>query len=308
MSCTKKYTRVSSRKAFTLIEVLVASAVMVILVGIVSYIAGTIMNTWNRASGKLVANSEARLALELIAQDLEAAVLKKNGQQWLRVEELLSFAGTGAPHTPDAVALKLFAPVMDHQSGNDGICAIAYMLAYKESYSGGSNVYSLYRRVIDPQITLNDYLSSSFDDPSATNVPQGSLASTGKANANWNTTFSPTDTADIADNSNYLVGNVIDFKVLVYDDSGALLPRNGDANNNLVPGGDYIFGGSDSTAGTNIPIYADIILTVITDQGAGLLSSMEQGFIPNAASNVDAVVAQHGETLIRRVYFRSSPI
>ena len=63
-----------SVRAFTLIEILVASSVMVVLVGIVAYITGSVMNSWNRSSGKLSSNAEARLALDLLTQDLEAAV------------------------------------------------------------------------------------------------------------------------------------------------------------------------------------------------------------------------------------------
>lgn len=295
-----------SVNAFTLIEVLVASLVMVILVGILAYIASSVMDSWNRSSGKLSANAEARLALDLIAQDLETAVLRNNGQQWLRVEETAP-DNIGGPYRSDSVYLKLFAPALDRQS-SDGICAIAYALAYKESYQGGPETYALYRRVVDPQDTLDDYLSSQFDDPDSS--AQGSLASPGRLNADWNIDLNNVAGDSIISDQSYLAGNIVSFKILIYDSSQET-PRNGNINYDITD--DYIFGGSDSNAGTNAPLYADIILTIITDQGAEMLKTRDidgtrKTIIDLVSETADDAVTQHGKTLIRRVYFKSNPI
>jgi prepilin-type N-terminal cleavage/methylation domain-containing protein len=300
MHIPRKHLRRSSIRAFTLIEILVASAVMVILVGIVAFIAGSVMDSWNRSSGKLSANAEARLALDLIAQDLETAVLRNNGQQWLSVEGPIGLSNT-PPYASNSVTLKLFAPALDRSIG-DGICAIAYSLEYQPSYTStnGPNEYALYRRVIDPSATLNNYLSSGFDDPTADATQQGSLAGNGRPPAVWSIT-------SVTDVSNYLASNIVDFKILIYDTSQAL-PRNGDANN--VVDANYAFGGSGSTA-AGLPLYADIILTMVTDQGIDLLNNLALGLVPDGGDLAAAaanVVTQHGETLIRRVYFKSSPI
>ncbi len=281
-----------STNAFTLIEVLVASLVMVILVGILAYIASSVMDSWNRSSGKLSANAEARLALDLIAQDLETAVLHNNGQQWLRVEPSTFANDSDAPYDSgqsDSVTLKLFAPALDRESG-DGICAIAYKLEYQSSYPNGPLTYALYRMVVDPNQTLNNYLSSRFDDPDSS--AQGTLTDD-------KTIWSD---ATITNVENYLVSNIVSFKILIYD-SDQETPKNGTINYAITD--DYIFGGSDSNAGTNVPLYADIILTIVTDQGMTLLNNIAQNLVPD---NADDVVTQHGKTLIRRVYFKSNPI
>ncbi len=303
MTATKTYARRSSAKAFTLIEVLVASAVMVILVGIVAYIAGQVMDSWNRSSGKLSANSEARLALEIIAQDLEMAVLRNNGMEWFRVEGPASL-DNNPPYPSNSVVLKLFAPAANQQGGN-GICAIAYKLEYKESYTGGPLTYALYRMVVSPQDTLNGYLSSGFDDPTAVSTVQRSLAGN---TALWSD-------ATITQNENYLAGNIVEFKILIYDSNqAASQPRNGTVNNEVRSADPpYVFGGVGSTAGSDMPIYADIILTVVTDEAAEILKTRNIGgtntkIIDLASENADDVVTQNGETLIRRVYFRSSSI
>jgi len=78
--------RSAAKRAFTLIEIMVATVIMVVLVGLVIQITSEVLKVWTRSSGKLSANAEARIALDLITQDLETAVFRNNGQQWLRVE------------------------------------------------------------------------------------------------------------------------------------------------------------------------------------------------------------------------------
>ena len=75
-----------AKRAFTLIEIMVASVIMVVLVGLVIQITSEVLKVWTRSSGKLAANAEARIAMDMITQDLETAVFRNNGQQWLRVD------------------------------------------------------------------------------------------------------------------------------------------------------------------------------------------------------------------------------
>ena len=296
MTAIRTHSRLTSARAFTLIEVLVASSVMVILVGIVAYIAGSVMDSWNRSSGKLSANAEARLVLDVVARDLETAALRNNGMQWLRIEGPAGLAADAPYDASDSVVLKLFTLALDRQDG-DGLCAVAYKLEYKSTYTGGPSTYALYRRVVDPQNTLTNYLSSGYEDPTDGATVQGSLGGDGIGAADWSA-------ATITDETNYLAGNIVEFKVLIYDSSQTLSqPRNGNTNN--VVTGNYIFGGSDSNAGVDIPLYADIILTVVTDQGIQLLNNIAQNLVTD---DPDDVVTQNSETLIRRVYFQSNPI
>ena len=53
------------KSGFTLIEVMVATVIMVILVGMVITITGRVLDVWSKSSGKLSANAEARIAMEL---------------------------------------------------------------------------------------------------------------------------------------------------------------------------------------------------------------------------------------------------
>ena len=93
MKSIKRRTRSTAKRAFTLIEIMVATVVMVVLVGLVIQITSEVLKVWTRSSGKLAANAEARIAMELITQDLETAVFRDNGMQWLRVEAPLDPGG-----------------------------------------------------------------------------------------------------------------------------------------------------------------------------------------------------------------------
>lgn len=297
------YLKCKTIRAFTLVEVLVASAVVIVLSGMVLHIAGLALNTYSRSVGNLSANAEARLALDMVAQDLETAVLRNNGQQWLRVEGPTSI-NPGAPYDTGSVVLKLFAPTLD--GNGDGICAIVYKLEYRESYAGGPKIYALYRRVVDPQTTFSSYLGSSFDHPA--DSPQGNLeASNTQADWSMNT---------ITQNGNFLASNIVEFKVIVYDRTSVPKSVNANPETNAIIR-DYAFGGAANLSTSSEfdgvsplpPLYAEIILTVVTDQGMDLLNNIAQGRASeNTLINAANVVNQHGKTLIRRIYFKVDPI
>ena len=98
------------QSAFTLIEIMVATVVMIVLTGLVIQITSEVLKVWNRSSGKLSANAEARIAMDLLTQDLETAVFRNNGQRWLEARQL----DLGDPLTGGnfkTTQLRLFSPV-----------------------------------------------------------------------------------------------------------------------------------------------------------------------------------------------------
>ena len=83
MKTLQHRTRSAAKRAFTLIEIMVATVIMVVLVGLVIQITSEVLKVWTRSSGKLAANAEARIAMDLITQDLETAgvfgIMASNG-------------------------------------------------------------------------------------------------------------------------------------------------------------------------------------------------------------------------------------
>lgn len=286
----------TAKRGFTLIEVMVATVVMVILVGLVIQITSQVLNVWNRSSGRLSANAEARIAMELLTQDIETAVLRNNGQQWFRVEAPKDPKVTSEKEvvSNQTVSLKLFSPALDRDASKPGdICAIGYRLALQKSYTGATReVYALYRNIVDPDVTFNDVMDVGADSE------QASLES----GTYWN------DDA-ITDVANYLAGNIVEFKVLVYlDDGSDGEPVNAELTTGELKktddGGDYAYGG---TGGVTTPInYVDVILKVVSDEGLEILT------LPTLSgtgfdTEVD-VLRAHGETFTRRIYLPARPL
>lgn len=286
----KRYAK-KRRRAFTLIEIMVASVIMVILVGLVIQITTQVLNVWNESSGKLSANAEARIALDLLTQDLETAVFRNNGQQWLRVEALQD---PGGPYTDQTVALKLFSPALDRDQSTPGdICAIGYQLAYRKAYQGAADeIYGLYRQIVAPDVTFNDLMGSSNDTAS----PQLSLSGD-----EWDS---------IVIDDNYLAGNIIEFKVLLYEDdgSGTVNLLNASQTDLALSDDTFIYGGNGGTAVTNPLLYAEVILTVISDEGLQLLQRFDDVDAFEQYQTASDIVRLHGETFTRRVNFLAQPL
>jgi prepilin-type N-terminal cleavage/methylation domain-containing protein len=72
-------------RGFTLIEVLLALALTAVLVALVLAAVSGVMGHWNRTAGRLATAAEARLVLEQLAQDLQGAVFRADGNVWLSV-------------------------------------------------------------------------------------------------------------------------------------------------------------------------------------------------------------------------------
>ncbi len=318
--------------AFTLIEVMVATVIMVILVGMVITITGRVLDVWTKSSGKLSANAEARIALELLTQDLETAVFRNNGQQWLRVDGPEDTANK-SNYESQTVALKLFTPSLNRskRDSNDDpipgdVCAVAYRLEYKEAYTGATDkVYALYRSIARADDTFNYALGSNSQ---GTDSPQLDLVKGGGAGSAVSMPARPAegqlagdfwDENNILQSGNYLASNIVDFQVFIYeqdpDDATQAKLMNADSGYKLIDGQDYIYGGSaedTSNPGSTTPyntgrlLYADIVLKVVSDEGLEILS------LPTLAgtdfADADAVILEHGQTFTRRVYFPASPL
>ena len=88
MKTLQHRTRSAAKRAFTLIEIMVATVIMVVLVGLVIQITSEVLKVWSRSSGKLAANAEARIAMDMITQDLRPqcfGIMASSGYAWMRL-------------------------------------------------------------------------------------------------------------------------------------------------------------------------------------------------------------------------------
>ncbi len=262
----KPFLRPHRGRAFTLVEMLVATAIAVILIGIVLTISGRALTNSRQLTNAAVREADAQFAMEIIIADLEALVqgARQDGEVLAVTPEVVD----GAKST----WLLLLTTAIDRDTGNyqDVARAVSYRLAYQNTIDGGSTdpAYALYRAVasaadsFESATGVNDLKVDFWDNPAA-NPPE------------------PTGIAS------FMVGNVVAFEVrLLRADTGQWTTaddivklRTSEAKVQTVP----VRGGL---------LAAEARLTVLSPQGAKLLQI-------GALTLADAI-QRHGTTYSRQ--------
>ncbi len=84
---TRQTKQRSTSSGFSLLEVLVASAVLAIVLAVLLGTLTASLSLWRNTEGKLYSDREARAAELLIAQDLNSVVMPANPDLWPRVDD-----------------------------------------------------------------------------------------------------------------------------------------------------------------------------------------------------------------------------
>lgn len=176
------------RQAFTLIEIMAASAIMTMIVIIVLGITTRVLSTWNRSSGQLKNYFDANVVATIIQEDLEGVKMKRDGRAWFEVsypEDVgmlkgVDYKSTRPLRPPEIMFYSptLLRPRYTREnlqtaiSHNDNppilipgsVCAVKYSVVLKSPFlksatSRAGNekqinaFYGFYRAVIDPRST-----------------------------------------------------------------------------------------------------------------------------------------------------------
>ena len=289
------------QSAFTLIEIMVATVVMVILTGLVIQITSEVLKVWNRSSGKLTANSEARIVMDLLTQDLEAAVFRNNSMTWLESEQVSLVDPFGSGSSFKTTELKLFSPAQDRPTGLGDICGISYLLKYSDPItgeeSGTERTFILYRNVIDPGVTFRNLMGENN---------QKSLD-----NPQWS------DDSTIDEGRNYLASNIVDFRVDFYvEDDGipntdTLVSSYGTDSDPLKT----IYGGDNATVGPQSNInnalkkqlaYAEITLVIISNEALQVIQNDARA--QTGYETDESYISANSEVYTRRVNLLARPL
>lgn len=181
----------AARRAFTLVELLVASAIMVVLVLVVVKVANDTLSAYDRVVAELSAQTEARAVLDNLERDLNSAVIRPDGRCWMEIiipttaaaPTGFTAAGMRAPNIPvDLQPILLFfasppdrprfqpdATSTRDASGNrineirGDVCAIAYRMGLRSPFDAPGDliqqVYTVQRTVLDAQSTFTGALT-----------------------------------------------------------------------------------------------------------------------------------------------------
>jgi len=182
----KKQASLSSA-GFTLLEVMVSTAIMVVIVLAVVTIASDSLRVYDRAVSDLSTQTEARGALDALENDFSTAIVRPDGRCWM---EVVIPGGNGAPagapaavgnvHGVDQPIVMLFSSPLDRPRWTSGksrrqlrgdVCAVAYRLGHRSPFDSPGDpvqrVYGVFRTIIDPENTFKEGLKEIMDGTNA---------------------------------------------------------------------------------------------------------------------------------------------
>ncbi|MBL9215161.1 MAG: hypothetical protein JNG83_06765 [Opitutaceae bacterium] len=317
-----------SLRAFSLVELLVAVAITLLLVGMLVAIVDTTLQGWRRAQGDLASATQARLALDWIERDLQSALRHPGGtatgfavgvatEAGSRVlHGWLPASGSGKPggtaswrplppaveDIPGALAEARFGwsgawlRCFTHNPESSGsqVVAVAYQLC-RRPVGGPVNPtnpapvrYSLYRSAVTGEKT---WLAGLDLSAAAYASPSSQPGATREP-----ATLTNPNQADL------LAVRVVDFGIWLYvRESGGALRR-------VFPVSE-----ADREHGVagNVPLpdVVDVMIRILTEQGAARIEAMERGERtvvrpPEVADDAAwwwAEVEAHSQVYVRRI-------
>lgn len=301
MSVTCHPAPAARKSGFTLIELMVATGIMVLLVLAVMTMTGNVLDIWGNASGRLGANAEARTALQYLGDDLETLVVRPKKQIWLQVD----YTPAGNPFLEKRPSLS-FITATEHRdrSGTDygNICAVNYQLAFQHpiitTASGvtPAPIFGMYRTVVNPSTTFTNILSQGFELDDDGNIASDDLETLIRSNV----------TGSLASFNNFLSSHIAGLDVSFYAEnlsSGDIEDIDPNRNGFLYTDKIYDKNGNELTNFGGI-LYADIRMTVLSDEGAKAIAAANAGLSSTAPADI---IRSHGTVFTRRVPIMSRP-
>lgn len=270
------------QRAFTLTEMMVAVAITALLVILMTQITGAFLDYWPKAEGKLKKNMDARMVLELMAQDLQSAFLrgqeKPASYEWLQWRYDTNVLPKTIYQSSDAGMLMFFTSPSDRDLSRPGnVCAVNYRLSYENPLNLANNekVFALYRTLASSQTTFDSILGQ-------TNLYDGYWK-------NQNSLSS----------SNFLIANVLDLSLTfqVVQTSGARIQLPVRTALRVGPTLQAIYPSISTPPGPLQPgdrlEAIDIALTITTKQGSQRITE--------GHSNIEGLIKPTVDTYTRRV-------
>jgi prepilin-type N-terminal cleavage/methylation domain-containing protein len=321
----------SQERAFTLLELLVAMAITAVIAGLLLTITTQVLGLWQRQQGEQVQAVAARLALDLLERDWQAAIVRRDNQRWLAAEiidtpgglanhgwllgsSMAKPASGGSLRPLPAADASGRRDVADARFGLSGVwlrftttnteaesslpVLVAYQIA-RRPITGDPAVsnpapvrYALYRSAV----SLTDSFANSYD-PLA-----GGYGSATNSPAAYRSARSVTNPS----HAGLLASNVVDFGCCFYVRTidGSLRRIFPEAVNDIA----HLATGNSTSDGTRYPEVVDVMVRVLSEAGAAQIEAMEAGRLGGRPSSYAAdaewwwaVVTQHSTVFTRRI-------
>jgi type II secretory pathway pseudopilin PulG len=144
--------RLIQRSAFTIVELLIATAITVIIVAMLGTMFGSLMSAASRANQRTDAFRDARAALQMIQRDLSCTVAAKSTAYFAINNDTSNSSGSQARHIYALIAIKN-KPLPSSAVAGD-LCAAGYYCSWDPS----TKSYRLLRYFKDSNTTLQTLL------------------------------------------------------------------------------------------------------------------------------------------------------
>ena len=326
--------RMTRCKGFTLLELLVAVSITVLLVGLILAVTTGVLNLWRRTQGGFGAGAEAKLALDLLERDLQSALYRADGNTWLAVDVTNSAAGLGnrgwltsgaiKPATAESLRLlpesdtggvrhlsearfglsgawlRFIASTAESSSELALPRAVAYQICRRPltgpvSESNPAAVrYTLFRAAVGSDNTFAagyNLLAGNYASTSGTPLATRSPATLTNPNV-----------------TDALASNVIDLGVWLY-------VREGDGSlRRVYPVTTGDLSHAVQSGAEEMPQVADIMLRILSEEGATLIENIERGRVTRPAHHANdaewwwAVAEAHSRVYTRRIEIKGGAL
>lgn len=160
----------TAKRGFTLVELIVAMAITIIIVGVLVSVTSIATDTWNRSRSELRASRQAKSMVDAMVRDFEALVIRSgNANEWLSAITEADLPGSAGMSSANASKLIFFTSATDRYNGQIGttddlggdVSCVAYELDYKDPLVDGGKdfeTFVLNRLLVDPKETFEKLL------------------------------------------------------------------------------------------------------------------------------------------------------
>lgn len=306
---------------FTLLELLVAVTLTLGIAAVMLSVTSSTLNLWRRTQDKFTVSAQAKLALDVIERDLQGGVFRRDpAATWFALTVSNSTSGLSSqgwqltsrmkPATAESLSLlplKADGALDSIAAARFGVSGawIRYLSAVSASSSDGALPralsYQVARRPVSGTISSSNQAEVRYSLYRSTVSPANTFTNGNDVLAStYGTTLSSPSSSDL------LLPNAVDFGAWLYvrDNAGALrriFPA--DAN-------DFSHYARDAGGAADLSRYpqvADFMVRVLSDEGARLVSAIEQGTVTRPASFASdaawwwSVVEANSTVFVRRV-------
>ncbi|MBI2812858.1 MAG: prepilin-type N-terminal cleavage/methylation domain-containing protein [Opitutae bacterium] len=328
---------------FTLLELLVAVTITLVLAGLMLRVTGSLLDFWRRSQASHTQAIAAKQVFDLLEQDLQSAVYRRDSNRWLAADIIDApgglanhgwLIGPGVMKPANGASLRpLPAPdasgsrrLSDARFGLSGIwlrfvatnvesggslpTTVAYQMARRPvtgdpvAANPAPVRYSLYRTAVSNAETFSTgYDVTAAGYASTSNNPSGAGSTTYRTARN---VMNPS-------HANLLASNVVDFGCWLYvrNPDGSLqriYPAvEGDSAHQAI--------GSSLAIDSRYPEVAEVMLRILTEEGASLLDAIEGNRLANRppayATDAEwwwAVVEANSRVFVRRIEIKGTAL